>query len=84
MRTNNSSRDRHRHGLTFLDVVIVLVLIAILVALWVPMVGRARERSRRQLCAQRLNMKRDQLLSPGQRRQRAAHALRPRRQARPD
>jgi type II secretory pathway pseudopilin PulG len=55
MPRNNSSRDR-RHGLSFLDVVIVLVLIALLVALWMPMVARARERSRRQLCAQRLNM----------------------------
>lgn len=55
MPRNNPSRDR-RHGLTFLDVVVVLVLIALLVALWVPMAGRARERSRRQLCAQRLQM----------------------------
>jgi hypothetical protein len=47
---------RPRPALSFIDVVIVLVLIALLVALWVPMVGRARERSRRQLCAQRLQV----------------------------
>lgn len=47
---------RDRRALTFLDVVIVLVLVALLVALWVPMVGRARERAKRQLCAQRLQV----------------------------
>lgn len=47
---------RDRRALTFIDVVIVLVLIALLVALWVPMVGRARERAKRQGCAQRLQV----------------------------
>src|SRR5689334_23900788 len=47
---------RRRRALTFIDVVIVLVLIALLVALWVPMVARTRERARRQLCAQRLQV----------------------------
>jgi type II secretory pathway pseudopilin PulG len=47
---------RPRRALTFVDVAVVLVLIALLVALWVPTVGRARERSKRQLCAQRLQV----------------------------
>jgi len=50
------STRRVRRALTFLDVVIVLVLVGLLVALWVPMVGRTRERAKRQQCAQRLQV----------------------------
>jgi type II secretory pathway pseudopilin PulG len=43
-------------GLTLVDVLVVLVLIGLLVALWVPMVTRTNERARRVRCANNLQV----------------------------
>jgi type II secretory pathway pseudopilin PulG len=50
-----ASRPRRR-AFSFIDLIVVVVLIALLVALWLPTVGKARERASRQRCMQHLYM----------------------------
>jgi hypothetical protein len=49
-------RRRRFRGITLIDVLVVLVLIGLLVALWVPVAGRTRERERRNRCANNLRI----------------------------
>jgi hypothetical protein len=49
-----STRQTRRPALALSDVLISIILIALLVALWVPMVAKVRERGRRQGCANNL------------------------------
>jgi type II secretory pathway pseudopilin PulG len=45
----------HRHGLSLIDVIVVLVLVGFLIALWAPMVAKSRGRSAQHRCQWHLN-----------------------------